>query len=176
MAKSEKSVFFDSTVLINFGEIKAFNLLIDLYPERIVIAEEVRQDIFEESYRTEKVLKKYLKEGSIDTLTLSSLAELSLYNEYSNKLDPGEAATIVAASRNNGIVATDDRDARRIARNKENLKITGSVGILLRSVSKNLKTVQEAEGLHSKMIEKANYFSPINSLKAYIEKRDLDSD
>ena len=80
------------------------------------------------------------------------------------------------ASQNNGIVATDNKYARGIARNKENLKITGSIGILLRSVSKNLKTVEEAERLHSKMIEKANYFSPINSLKAYIEKRDLDSD
>ncbi len=176
MAKSEKSVFFDSTVVINFGEIEAFSLLIELYPERIFITEEVRQEIFEESYRTEKVLKKYLKEDSINTLVLSSPAELSLYNEYSKKLHSGEAATIVAASRNNGIVATDDRDARGIARNKEKLKITGSIGILLRSISKNLKTVQEAERLHSKMIEKANYFSPINSLKAYIEKRDLDSD
>lgn len=83
MAGSEKSVFFDSTVIINCGEIEAFDLLIKLYSERINIVEEVKQEIFEESYRTEKVLKKYLNEGSIDALALRDPAEISLYNEYS---------------------------------------------------------------------------------------------
>ncbi|MFB6291091.1 MAG: hypothetical protein ABEJ25_05110 [Candidatus Bipolaricaulia bacterium] len=176
MAKSEKSVFFDSTVVINFGEINAFDLLIELYSGRIRIVEEVKQEIFDESYRTEKVLKKFLSEGSIDTLALRGPAELSLYNKYSKKLHSGEAATIVGASCNDGIVVTDDRDARKIAKRKENLKVTGSIGILLRSISKNIKTVKEADRLHRKMLEEANYFSPINSLTKYIEDRDLDLD
>ncbi len=176
MAGSEKSVFFDSTVIINFGEIEAFDLLIKLYSERINIVEEVKQEIFEESYRTEKVLKKYLNEGSIEALALRDPAEISLYNEYSKKLHSGEAATIIAASHNDGVVVTDDRDARKIAKRKENLKVTGSIGILLRSISKNLKTVKQADQLHRKMLEEANYFSLINSLTKYIEKRDLNLD
>jgi len=174
LADTEDPVFFDSTVLINFGEINAFDVLIELYSRRAFIAEEVKQEILDESYRTEEVLKKYMNTGSIKTVTLKEPSELSRYSKLSKNLDSGEAATIVAASCNNGVVVTDDRDARRIARNKENLKITGSVGILLHSISQNSKTVQEADRLHEKMIQKANYFSPISSLQKYIKKRGLD--
>lgn len=174
MANIEDPVFFDSTILINFGEIHAFDVLMDLYSRRAFIAEEVKQEILDKSYRTEEVLKKYMNTGSIKTVTLKEPGEPSRYSKLSQHLDSGEAATIVAASRNNGVMATDDRDARRIARNKENLKVTGSVGILLRSISQNLKTVQEADRLHETMIQNANYFSPIRSLTTYIEERDLD--
>ena len=174
MADTEDPVFFDSTVLINFGEINAFDVLMDLYSRRAFMVEEVEREILYENYRTEKTLKKYMNAGSIKTVTLKEPEEISLYSKLSKNLDSGEAATIVAASHNNGVMATDDRDARKIAINKGNLKITGSVGILLRSISQNLKTVQEADRLHEKMIQKANYFSPISSLQKYIKKRGLD--
>jgi len=67
---------------------------------------------------------------------LKTASELPL--PLANELDPGEASVIqTAKSRDVSLVVIDEKAGRRIAR-LHNLKVTGSVGVLIRARRMNL--------------------------------------
>jgi predicted nucleic acid-binding protein len=64
--------------------------------------------------------------------------------------------------RRQGLLATDDLDARRIAQ-QQNVPLTGTIGILILCVRRGCLSREEADGLLAEMIA-LGYYSPFDSL------------
>ena len=115
MNQTPPPIYFDSVVVINFGKVGASWVLKNLYQSRAAIVEEVQKEV------------KGINLGWFRIVQLNEPKQLRLFDEYRKTLDKGEAATIVAAKEEGGIVATDDRDARKLAENKAGLTVRGTI-------------------------------------------------
>jgi predicted nucleic acid-binding protein len=64
--------------------------------------------------------------------------------------------------RRQGLLATDDLDARRIAQ-QQNVSLTGTIGILILCVRRGYLSREEADRLLAEMIA-LGYYSPFDNL------------
>lgn len=78
-------------------------------------------------------------------------------------LDRGEAYALQAALDLDGTLATDDRQARTHATDRD-VPLTGSVGILLRLVEQNDLTTDDADAILQRWITDFQYHSPVESI------------
>ena len=83
-------------------------------------------------------------------------------NQLPPQLGSGERACLAVANLRRGMLVTDDLDARRVAR-KRKVPISGTLGILVQCVERDILSVEEANQLLTKMIA-AGYHSPIEKL------------
>jgi hypothetical protein len=88
--------------------------------------------------------------------------EVERARELETRLGVGEAASIAAASFRDGLVLTDDRAARRVAR-ELGVPVSGTLGVLVRLVDAGHLGSRQANRLLARMIE-AGYRSPVVSL------------
>jgi len=79
-------------------------------------------------------------------------------------LGAGEAGTIAAAHRRQGVVVTDDLAARRTCADMR-IAVTGTIGLLRASVSDGDLLLADASDLLRSMIEAGSY-SPIDRITA----------
>lgn len=83
-------------------------------------------------------------------------------------LDRGEASALQAALDLDGTLATDDRQARTHATDRD-VPLTGSVGILLRFVEQNDLTADDADAIRHRWITDYQYHSPVKSIHQALE-------
>ena len=79
-------------------------------------------------------------------------------------MDYGEAHALHATIIEGGTLATDDLAARKLA-DQRGVPVTGSIGLLVRLVRQGVLTVDEADTVLRRWIEKSNYFSPVESVR-----------
>lgn len=84
-------------------------------------------------------------------------------------LDRGESYALTAARECSGTLATDDRPARELAAER-GIKLTGSVGILVRLVLHDELSVSEADAVLERWIDEARYRSPVESVREVLER------
>lgn len=106
----------DTSVLLNFGVIGRFGLLLEF----VGGAGAVTAWVYEEEVqhpRTRQALKRAVDNGLIQVVALDTLAELELFGKLLKDRDisEGEAETIVAAASRGWVAVIDDRVARRKA-------------------------------------------------------------
>lgn len=153
--------------MINFGRTSAFYLLRELYAGEAIVVEEVIEEALDAE--TSRALAEALNEGWMERHSLTELEELNLFGELSERLDRGEAATLAAAKVNGWRVAVDERVARRIAKKELQLIMAGTISILVRAIRQGLCTVEEADRHLLLMIERARYYSPVESIREVLE-------
>ncbi len=95
-------------------------------------------------------------------LSLESVEEHRSYAELTLRLEPGESACIALALHRRMIFASDDLAARREAQ-KLGVKLTGTLGILIRLVREKLISPEKANGYLREMI-RYGYRSPVTRL------------
>ena len=78
-------------------------------------------------------------------------------------VNAGESACLAMALNRRCRLVTDDRDAREYARRLQ-IPLSGTLGILIRLVEIEHLTIEQADGLLSRMLE-AGYRSPVLSLR-----------
>jgi len=88
--------------------------------------------------------------------------ELSFASTLPSFLGPGERTCIAIAHARHGLFATDDLNARRVAKRLD-ITLAGSTGILALSVRRGLLTLQEANGLLGTMIA-GGYRAPVTDV------------
>ena len=69
--------------------------------------------------------------------------EFQIFKMFKLNLNAGESSCLAVATARGGRVLTDDRDARKTAAQKQ-IPISGTLGVLVRSVDIKLLTMQEA--------------------------------
>lgn len=107
----------DTSVLLNFGVIGRFGLLLEFLGR----AGAVTAWVYEEEVRhpgTKQALKRAVEGGLVEVIVLETLAELQLLGRLLRERDisEGEAETIVAAASRGWVAVLDDRVATAKAR------------------------------------------------------------
>ncbi|ELY54973.1 hypothetical protein C491_17789 [Natronococcus amylolyticus DSM 10524] len=101
-----------------------------------------------------------------EAITIDEAAPAELEQAYPNirdRLDPGEAEAFVTADRSEGTLVTDDGTARQLA-SASDIKLTGSIGLLVRGVAQNELTIETADAWLATWIDERNYYAPIESV------------
>ncbi|MFB6233985.1 MAG: hypothetical protein ABEH81_13430 [Halopenitus sp.] len=84
-------------------------------------------------------------------------------------LDPGEAQALAVAEVAEGMVVTDDGDARTIA-NERGIGLTGSIGLLVRFVENDRITADTADAYLKRWIDEAGFRSPARDFRRFLDE------
>jgi predicted nucleic acid-binding protein len=160
---------FDNTVLSNFAAVDRISLLEQLYRGRayttLMVVDEI-QDGLQAGYQylqsVEEVLSAPHPAGWLQVLSLDSAEEQALYIELTASLSAGEASCLAVAIARGFVFATDDLAARRAA-TQRNVRLTGTIGILIRLVREGHLPLSEANNILAQMIA-LRYRAPVERL------------
>jgi predicted nucleic acid-binding protein len=151
-------VLLDNTVLSNFALVRQLHLLQQILGQR---AATVAQVIAE--YERGVALHRVPATGW-EWLTIYNLTndELDMYQALLRRVNAGEAACLAVAYTRKLSLVTDDRDARQIAVQYAIAK-TGTIGILVETVHRNVLTLSQANEILRHMIT-LGYRCPLDKL------------
>lgn len=156
----------NTTVLSNFAQVDHVELLLDL--PRLVTVDAVQEELelgAESHLYIEHALAAFGKEISV--VTPSASAE-KLEEQLLESLDPGEAQALAVAEVADGMVVTDDGDARTTAQQR-GVELTGSIGLLVRFVEDGHISVETADGYLKRWIDEAGFRSPARDFDVFLE-------
>jgi predicted nucleic acid-binding protein len=165
-APPENATVLNTTALSNFAHVNDVGLLLDL--PRLVTVVAVRDEL-EEGTETHPYLEHALAVlgEDIPVLTPSQQAA-ALENELLETLDPGEAQALAVAEVAEGMVVTDDGDARTTAEQR-GVGLTGSIGLLVRFVENDQLTAETADVYLKRWIDEAGFRSPAREFDVFLE-------
>lgn len=161
MKKIGAQVVLDTTVLSNFLQAGCVELLQRL-PTTGYVCPAVLAEI-EQGIRLGKVPSADL--GWLPKATLSADENAHAAN-LPARLGAGEAESIAVAHSRNWWLATDDRDARRIAAQLR-VVTTGTVGILVYCVNSRFVSLEHANELLTRMAS-MGYYAPVSRLDEFV--------
>jgi predicted nucleic acid-binding protein len=161
-----RPVLLDNTVLVNFAVVDRPDLVLD--------------GPFEHVCTTPAVKAEYqmgVAEGQVPESTWGSLPcveltpdEANLAQALSKRLGPGERSCLAVALHRDGLFASDDADARDVARQRD-IPITGTLGFLVVAVKHGLCSRSHANMLLETMID-SGYRSPIDRIDSLLDPGD----
>ncbi|WP_018256536.1 twitching motility protein PilT [Halomicrobium katesii] len=163
----ENATVLNTTVLSNFAHVDNVELLLEL--PRLVTVDAVQTELAEGS-ETHHYLEGALDvfEDDIPVVTPSSPAQ-KLEETLLETLDSGEAQALAVAEEAEGMVVTDDGDARTIA-NQRGIRLTGSIGLLVRFVEKDRITADTADTYLKRWIDEAGFRSPARDFQRFLDE------
>ena len=152
-----KLILLDNTVLSNFAEVKRTDIVLSLCNGCTTTPEAW-------SELQSGIAIGRLPKNAWKTLHVTELTdlELDLANRLSNALGAGERSCIAVAVNRAGLFVTDDRKARQVALDL-GVKVTGTLGILVVAVERQIIIIDEANQYLAQMIRNG-YRSPVDDL------------
>jgi predicted nucleic acid-binding protein len=161
------ATILNTTVLSNFAHVDHVALLLEL--PRLVTVDAVQTELAEGS-ETHHYLEGALDvlEDDIPVVTPSSPAQ-ELEEELLETPDPGEAQALAVAEKVEGMVVTDDGDARTVA-NQRDIRLTGSIGWLVRFVENDRITADTADTYLKRWIDEAGFRSPARDVRRFLDE------
>lgn len=180
-------IIFDNTVLSNFALTQVFYVLQKLYTGRAFVGKAVQREIQAgiDSASTSANLKnrtkleeinKALENGWLQTPSdevnpNDDAVELRLNLEYSQRFGAGESEAMASARNRNWVFASDDGIARKFAQER-GIRLTGTLGILIKAVKNKILCLSLADAIHAKMMDEG-YRSPLsykNGISTYLNQ------
>ena len=157
----------NTTVLSNFAHVDHVELLLEL--PRVVTVDAVQIEL-KEGNETHHYLEQALDvlEDDIPVVTPSSPAQ-KLEETLLETLDPGEAQELAVAEVAGGMVVTDDGDARTVA-NRRGIRLTGSIGLLVRFVENDRISADTADTYLKRWIDEAGFRSPARGFQRFLDE------
>ena len=157
----------NTTVLSNFAQVDHVELLLNL--PRPVTVDAVRDEL-EAGAETHPYIEHALTVlgKGLPVITPPGQAE-TLEAQLLETLNPGEAQVLAVAEAAGGIGATDDGDARTVA-TKRGVDLTGSIGLLVRSVEDGHLSAQIADEYLKRWIDEADFRSPAREFEVFLEE------
>ncbi|PIY08386.1 MAG: DUF3368 domain-containing protein [Flexibacter sp. CG_4_10_14_3_um_filter_32_15] len=120
----------DTSVITYLIQIEQLSLLKNLF-DKVILSKKVEEEL-------SKVEGQLTLIKSIEWIKIEQISNQELYNEIEQKLDAGEAESIVLAIELNAdILLIDEKKGRKIAE-KFGLRITGLLGVLIEAKKQNL--------------------------------------
>jgi len=161
-----RPVLLDNTVLVNFASVDRPDLVLD--------------SPFDQVCTTPFVLAEYesgVQEGEVPEGVWQSLSCVELVHDeiefaegLSRRLGPGERSCLAVALHRNGLLASDNADARDEARQLD-LPVTGTLGFLVVAVHHGFCSLSEANTLLNAMID-SGYRSPVDRIDSLLDTGD----
>ncbi len=160
---------FDNCVLSNFTLSDSLGIVKKLYANEscvtnYVVAENMKGIL--KGHLNLSKLKDALEEGWLKEITLKSKKEKGLFETLSVSLGMGKSSSIAVAKIRSFVFACDDRVARREAEFLD-IRLTGTIGILIKAVKKRIMTRKIADESLHQMI-KNGFYSTIKSINEII--------
>ena len=158
-------IVFDTCVLSNFALSDSLNIIKKLYAKssyitNFVVAENIRGIL--KGYRELSKIKDAIREGWLKEIPLETPEEKALFETLSTALGFGEASSIAAAKVRGFIFACDDKVARKEAA-LLGVRLTGTVGILIKATKKRIIDRKKANEILHLMIAQG-FYSPVRSI------------
>ncbi len=151
-------VIIDTTVLSNFLLVNRLDILTEVMG-KLWTTEMVMEEI---NVGTVRDILPPVDQGMFEIINLSD-DEKIVFSRLNKIFGKGEASCL-AVCRSRGLrILTDDLDARRCAQ-RMGIPVSGTIGVLVYAVRKDMIPRQEADDLLSGMIAKGLY-SPIKRLE-----------
>lgn len=109
-----KKILFDADVLIHFSKAESLDALLELFPGRISVLEQVRQELWETSAARIWLEAQYA-DGTIEHVELPSVGEVILeYAQLISRMGKGESACLVLARHDDRYLASSNiRDIQK---------------------------------------------------------------
>lgn len=157
----------NTTVLSNFAQVNDIELLLSL--PRLVTVDAVQEEL-EAGSETHSYIKYALAVlgEEIPVVPPSPSAE-KLEAQLLESLDPGEAQALAVADLTDGMIVTDDGDARTIAKQRD-VGLTGSIGLLVRFVEDGRISAETADEYLKSWIDEAGFRSPARDFDVFLEE------
>lgn len=162
--RASRPAVLDTTVLSNFAHINHVSALFVLpFPVTVAAVE----NELKAGTATHPYLQHALTEDEIPVVTPTESVR-KIEQALLASLDRGEAQAIAVAAAENGIVVTDDGDARTIAKER-GVPTTGSIGVLVRAVDSGVLTVETADNYLTRWIDEAGFRSPARDITVFLD-------
>ncbi|ASJ02116.1 DNA-binding protein [Thermococcus profundus] len=148
----------DTTVISNFAKTESLDLMKAILGKDGVTTPQVVDEF-----------KVGVKRGRYPNLEIPlkvlelTEAERELYNLLNQSLGKGEASCIAIAKFRNGILLSDDYDARKKAR-LLGVKVSGTIGVLVLGVKRGIIELEDANNILNEMLKKG-FYAPIKRLE-----------
>ncbi len=157
-------VLLDNTVLSNFAMIGSAALVLELF-----------RDTAGTTLATMSEFQAGARSGRFHAHTWSSLpileltaAEMVWSQTLARRLGAGERSCLAVAVHRDALLASDDADARAVAK-RHGVAVTGTLGILLLGVERGDLILPHANQLLSQLIQ-AGYHSPVEKLDSLLNR------
>lgn len=166
----------NTTVISNFSLVDRLDLLESLFTI-VYITPEVQEEVIRGLQEGYNFLKNTLNQikvrsGWLRLVNFETDSEQESYYQFCNKLHTGEASCLAIAKHRNWLLLTDDYAARKIAK-INHIEISGTLGVLVSSVKRQIIEVGKADDLLAKMI-RGNYRSPFANISEFIKQLSTD--
>ncbi len=162
-------IIFDNCVLSNFALSDAFTIIKKLYSTKAYITDFVYAENTKgilRGYRGLMLIREAVNGGWLKEISIKTNKDRELFENLSVSPGFGEASSIAIAKSKGFTFACDDRAARKEAE-VLGIRLTGTLGILIKAVKKKLISQNEADEILRKMM-KAGFYSPLKSVKALL--------
>jgi predicted nucleic acid-binding protein len=153
-----RPVVLDNTVLTNFALVNEVGVLISLWPKQACTTTAAFAE-----YKAGSTSGQVPAEAWANlTVVMLTEKERTFAASLSFRLGMGERTCLAAAFHRQGLLASDDLDARRTAR-VHGIPLTVTVGILVLCVQRDHISQDRAQALLEEMIARG-YHSPVTGL------------
>ena len=158
-------IIFDACVLSNFAFSNSLAILKALYPESAFTADMVLLENLRgirKGHEQLAQIRDAVRDGWLREVACSTPEEKRLFEALSLSLGVGESACIAIASQRNFVFASDDRAARKEAA-LCGVRLTGTLGILVKAVRVREIELRKANSILKKMVE-FGFYAPVERL------------
>lgn len=156
------NVIVDNTVIANFALARCEDVL-----KKVFSSLSITGEVLQEFQRGEETGVLPGRDWSwIEVLEIESGQERIMFERLSERLGRGESSCLSLAANRKMKFLTDDMDARKYAQ-MIGVPVSGTIGVLLIAVNKEILTLEEGNRLLLEMIEKG-YYSPYRLLDSLL--------
>lgn len=157
----------NTTVLSNFAHVGRVELLFDL--PQVATVEAVQREL-DDGTETHPYLTNAVAALKNEIPVVSSSDEAAQIEEtLLETLDPGESQALAVADVADGVLVTDDGDARRTAKCR-GVSMTGSIGLLVRFIDDDQLSIATADSYLTRWIDKAGFRSPSRDIRVFLDE------
>jgi predicted nucleic acid-binding protein len=165
-AQYQNPVFLDTTVLSNFASTTGIDLLTTLL-ETPVVTPAVRDEL-EDGLAAGHGYLETAVSALGDSVAVRAVASDDAIPGIRERLDAGEAESLLGVVEHGDTIATDDLAARRIATSRD-IPVTGSIGLLVLGVEReHIGEVTADEWLDTWRHERG-YYAPVQSVTELLD-------
>ena len=167
MAKRySQPVFLDATVVSNFDSTDGITFLTTLL-DSPVVSTAVRDEIERGAHAGYEYLGAAV-DAFGESLPVREVSADAGDSDIRDRLDIGEAESVLGVLAHGGTVVTDDLAARRVAEHRE-VPVTGSIGLLVLGIEREQIDSKTADEWLDGWRKHRGYYAPVESVKELLD-------
>lgn len=166
MRQAKQPLVLDSTVFSNFASSESLTWLTSSFSDLVTtptVERELRDGV-NEGYSFLRPAVRAIDDERVPVLgSVGEIANSPEMRSVFSRLDRGEAEALVIAQQDDGTLLTDDMAARNLA-DERGVPTTGSVGLLVNGVHRDLLSEETADEWLDTWRAERGYYAPVETI------------